>query len=127
METTEAETIKGISDQLKSLFSSSEQAIYIYLDDVHKVCNTRFSSMLGYRSPEEWAAVKISFPEAFVDEGSQDILVSHYQKGIQKLVASHFPVVWKKKPGGSVKTEVILVPILYNGHRLALHYVSEVK
>ena len=33
------ELIAGISKQMRSILDSSEQAIYIYLDDIHKVCN----------------------------------------------------------------------------------------
>ena len=51
------ELIKGISNQMGTILSSSEQAIYIYLDDIHKVCNKKFASLLGYSSPEEWAKV----------------------------------------------------------------------
>jgi phenylpyruvate tautomerase PptA (4-oxalocrotonate tautomerase family) len=29
------ELIKGISEQMKSILDSSQQAVYIYLDDIH--------------------------------------------------------------------------------------------
>ena len=35
------ELIAGISKQMKSILDSSQQAIYIYLDDIHKVCNEK--------------------------------------------------------------------------------------
>lgn len=50
------ELANGFYNQLKQIFDSSEQAIYLYLDDNHKVCNKKFASLLGYNSPEELRA-----------------------------------------------------------------------
>ena len=83
--------------------------------------------MLGYGSPEEWARVANNFPEAFVEPESQEALVVHYQKAMDKLIGAEFPVTWKKKPGGKVKTSVILVPIIYSGKKVALHFITELK
>ncbi len=127
METKESEIIRGVADQFRQILSSSEQSVYIYLDDLHKVCNSRFASLLGYSSPEEWARVGGNFPEVFVEPESRETLVAHYQKAMDKLVGSEFPVTWKKKPGGKIKTSVILVPIVYTGKRLTLHYITELK
>ncbi len=118
------ELISGIAKQMKTILDSSQQAIYIYLDDIHKVCNGKFASLLGYRSPEEWADVTTSFPEAFVDPSSQEMLVSAYQQAMDKLIPANIKVTWKKKSGGSVATSVILVPIAYEGHVFALHFIS---
>ena len=117
------ELIKGISNQMSTILSSSEQAIYIYLDDIHKVCNKKFASLLGYSSPEEWAKVEDSFP-AFVEKNSQDTLVKAYQQAMEKMVPANIKVIWKKKSGGSVATSVIMVPIEFDGHIFALHYIS---
>jgi len=70
------ERVKGLYNQLKQVFDSSEQSIYLHLDDVHKVCNDRFASLLGYGSPTEWSKVEKSFPDTFVDRKSQQNLVS---------------------------------------------------
>jgi hypothetical protein len=39
------ELVTGFYNQLKEIFDSSEQAIYLYLDDTHKVCNKKFAQM----------------------------------------------------------------------------------
>jgi len=127
MEKNDSEIIAGISEQLNKILTSSEQGIYIYLDDVHKVCNSRFASLLGYNSPDEWAKVTNNPVEVFVEPESQEVLISHYQRALDKLVGSEFPITWKKKTGGKVKTSVILVPIIYSGVELALHYITELK
>ena len=108
---------------MKSILDTSQQAVYIYLDDIHKVCNGKFASLLGYHSPEEWAKVEDSF-EVFVDRGSQETLASAYHQAMEKLIPANVKVTWKKKSGGTVTTSVVLVPIAFDDHLFALHYIS---
>ncbi len=117
------ELIAGISKQMKSILDSSHQAVYIYLDDIHKVCNGKFASLLGYRSPEEWAKDE-NLLEATVERTSQETLVNAYNQAMEKFIASNIKVTWKKKSGGTVVTSVVLVPIAYDDHIFALHFVS---
>ena len=119
------ELIQGLYKQLKPILDSSDQAIYIYLDDIHKICNKKFSSLLGYASTKDWAKVTESFPDAFVDEKSQKTLVTTYQKAMEKMVASVVNITWKTKDGRRVTTNVILTPISYNGHLFAVHFISK--
>jgi hypothetical protein len=115
--------INGISKQFETILASSEQAIYIYLDNIHKICNEKFSTLMGYRSPEEWAKVNDAF-EVFVDRSSQETLVKAYNIAMEKFIPSTIKVNWKKKSGGTVATTVVLVPIEYDGHIFALHFIS---
>ncbi len=117
------ELIAGISKQMKSILDSSQQAVYIYLDDIHKVCNGKYASLLGYRSPEEWAKVEDPLDET-VERSSQEALVNAFNQAMEKLIPSNIKVTWKKKAGGTVATSVILVPIAYDDHLFALHFVS---
>jgi antirestriction protein len=123
--TEHVNVLSGIFSQLKEIFNSSEQAMYLYLDDDHKLCNEKFAFMLNYESAEEWAAVKASFPDAFVAEKSRATLISTYQNAMEKGIGASIEVEWKKKSGETVKTNVILVPLAYEGHRMALHFISE--
>jgi hypothetical protein len=116
--------IKRVREQFSDIFDESEQSIYIYLDDINKVCNKRFASLLGYASPKEWAAVKENFPEAFVSPKDRQTLISAYQKAVSGLVGSTVSVRWKKKGGGEAATTTILVPIVLEGHRMALHFIT---
>ena len=118
------ELIEGISKQMKGILDSSEQAIYIYLDDIHKVCNGKFASLLGYPSPEEWAKVVGSFPELFVERSSQETLVTAYQQAMERMIPANIKVTWKKKSGGNISTSVVMVPITYDNHHFALHFIS---
>lgn len=117
------ELIAGISKQMKSILDSSEQAVYIYLDDIHKVCNGKYASLLGYRSPEEWAKVEDPL-EATVERSSQETLVNAYNQAMKKFIPSNIKITWKKKSGSTVVTSVVLAPIAYDDHIFALHFVS---
>lgn len=120
------ELVKGFYNQLKEIFDSSKQAIYLYLDDNHKICNKKFAEMQGFSSPEEWS--KIENPlETGVDKMSQDTVVSAYQDAMERLVASKVDVKLKKKAGGTFNASIIMVPVAYQGHMFALHFISETK
>jgi len=120
-----AELVNGFFNQQKEIFDSSNQAMYAYLDDDCRVCNDKFAKLLGYASPDEWFKVDVkgAFPSVFVADKSQRALVDAYQKAMQNGVASKVKVTWKKKSGGTVDTEVMLVPIAYQDHVFALHFV----
>lgn len=118
--------IRGIYEQLKEIFEESKQAIYVYLDDTHKIYNQKFASLLGYKSVEELSAVSEPFIEAFVMEKSQEILISAYRNAMEDKIGSDIEVSWKKKTGESVKTKVIIVPISYMGELFALHFISKI-
>ncbi len=118
------ELIDGVSHQFSEIFENSEHGMYIYLDDTHKVCNKKFSDMLGYESPYEWAENEESFTHLFIDDDSAERLVMTYSKAMQKMAGSQIEVTWKKKTGEKVMTNVILVPIAFEGHTFALHFIS---
>lgn len=72
-----AEVVKGLYDQLKPVLDTSEQPIYIYLDDNHKACNSRFTSLLGYKSPQMWTEIP-GFLEVYVAEKSRETAMTAY-------------------------------------------------
>ena len=118
------ELISGFVKQNMEIFDNSEQAVYVYLDDINKACNRKFAIMLGYKSPEEWAKVEEPFPQVFVGEDSRHALVNAYQMAMENKAGSSFDVTWKTKSGRSLDTNMILVPICFNGHIFALHFIS---
>src|SRR5574340_1798934 len=112
-----AEIIEEVSDQLRPILDESEQAVYVYLDDDHKICNEKFASLLGYGSAKEWSEIQEPLLDICVeDDGSSEILVSAYQDATERYTGSYINVTWKKKNGNNVKTKLILVPYLYNNH-----------
>ena len=122
------ELVKGLSEQLKPILDSSEQAVMIYLDDRHKACNKRFAALFGYSTPRAWSDTDVNFVEAFIDDDSRDLVVSTYHDvTIGKLSASVLPITIKKKSGGTAKVTMIHVPVTYNGHLFAVGFISEVE
>lgn len=117
------ELVKGLYDQMKTILESSEQPIYLYLDDNHKTCNNRLASLLGYNSPKEWADVK-GFLDPYVAEKSQSTVSSAYWDAMKKMIASTIQVTFRKKSGGTVDATVIMVPMALQGHLFALHFVT---
>lgn len=125
LNTPSSNVLAAASRQFARLYSESGQAMYIYLDDHTKSCNPRFAKLLGYNSPEEWAAVHTSFPQAFVAPESQEVLVDTYQNALNEGVANTVPVTWRCKDGSTVDTDVMLVPIDVEGRRVAVHFIEE--
>lgn len=116
--------MRDVARELEEILEESEQGVYVYLDDVHKLCNARFATLLGYPSPEAWAAVHEPFPMVFVAPESRDRLISAYQDAMERLVGSSSRVTWRTQAGGTVDTDVILVPLSLGGHLAALHFVE---
>ena len=119
------ELVRGLYDQMKVILDSSEQPIFLYLDDNHKACNRRFAALLGYKSPQEWAEIPGSL-EVFVAEKSRETLSSAYWDAMRKMVASTSELTLMKKGGETVDTTVILVPMSYAGHLFSVHFVTDV-
>jgi PAS domain-containing protein len=117
--------VEALAKEYSEILDNSDQGVYIYLDDTNKVCNENFASLLGYSSPDEWARIETNFPEAFVADESQEALVTAYQAAMEQCIGSTEPIVWKKKDGTTVKSTVILVPIVYEDHLFALHFVAK--
>jgi len=116
------ELVRGLYNQMKPVFDSSEQPMYLYLDDTHKICNQKLASLLGYRGPDEWTSVE-EFSDMVEDE-SMKSLATAYQYAMTRMVGSTINVTWRKKSGGKVDSSVILVPVAYNEHLFALHFIS---
>lgn len=120
-----SDLIEAVEKQFAIVLEDSKQGVYIYFDDDHKVCNEKFAKMLGYDSIDEWQKIVDPFPEVFVAEESQDTLVTAYQNAMEHCVASENKISWKKKDGSTIGTKVILAPIAFEDHLLAIHFVSE--
>jgi len=118
------ELVIGFHSQLKQIFDSSEQAIYLYLDDNHKVCNNKFAFLLGYASPEDWAKIKNPLDEN-VDKKSQDEVVSAYFNATDKMIGSSMDVKLKTTSGRVFDANVIVVPVAYQNHMFALYFISK--
>jgi PAS domain-containing protein len=119
------ELVKGIAEQMKTVLKKSEQAIYIYLDDNHKVCNKRFADLLGYKSPKEWA--NTDAPLADVVEKDQQSVIDAYMNASEKMVASTIELRMKNvKTGKILKTRMTIAPVGHAGHVFTAHFFDKV-
>jgi len=70
-------------EQFQPVFDKSPFGVYLYLDDVHKVCNDKMARMFGLK-PQEWAATE-TFLEDFVAEEDQEAFARNYSIKSQTL------------------------------------------
>jgi hypothetical protein len=119
------ELVSGIAEQLELILKKSKQAIYIYLDDAHKVCNENFANLLGYKSAKEWADTEA--PLADVVEEDQKAVISAYQKAVEKFMADSLDVAMRNvKNNKLVKTRMIVAPVAYQGHIFTIHFLNQI-
>jgi len=119
------ELLKGITEQMKPVLEKSEQAIYIYLDDNHKVCNKKFADLLGYKSPKEWEDAEA--PLSDIVEEDQQSVINAYMNASEKMVASAIEVRAKNvETGKIVKARMIIAPVGHAGHVFTAHFLSKI-
>jgi hypothetical protein len=118
------ELISGISHEQQLILNKSPQAIYIYLDDAHKMCNKKFADLLGYKSPGDWA--KIDAPLADVLEKDQQKVIDAYTNASEKFIASKIEIRFNNvKTREIVKVSVTMVPISFSGHIFVMHFLEK--
>ena len=119
------ELVEGVSKQLKPILDKSTQAVYVYLDDTHKMCNQKMAELVGMSSIKEW--VEAEAPLADVVEEDQPAVIQAYENASEKMTAGHMPVrVKNARTGKVVKTDMVIVPLAYEGHIFTLHFLSRV-
>ncbi len=120
-----AELIKGITEQMKILLKESEQAIYIYFDDAHKVCNKKLADLLGYKSPKAWADAEA--PLSDVLEEDQQKVIDAYMNASGKGIAGSIDVKMQNiKTEEILKINMIIAPTIYEGHIFTVHFLSKI-
>jgi hypothetical protein len=119
------ELIKGISERMEILLKESERAIYIYLDDSHKVCNKKFANLLGYKSPKAWADTEA--PLSDVLEQDQQKVIDAYMNASEKGIAGSIDVKMKNvKTEEILKINMIIAPTIFEGHIFTVHFVTKI-
>ena len=117
------ELIKGVSKEQKLILDKSPQAIYLYLDDNHKICNKNFADLLGYKSPNEWA--KVDAPLADVVEKDQQSVIVAYTRASEELKASKLEIRLKNvKTCKIIKSSMVMVPLMFSGHVFVMHFLD---
>ena len=120
-----AELINGIAERMNILLKESKRAIYIYLDDSHKVCNKKFADLLGYKSQRVWADAEAPFSDVL--EKDQKKVIDAYMNASEKGIASSIDVKMKNiKTEGILKINMIIAPTIYQGHIFTVHFLSKI-
>ena len=99
---------------MKILLKESEQAIYVYFDDAHKVCNKKFVDLLGYKSPKAWADTEA--PLSDIVEDDQQKVIDAYMNASEKGIAGYVDVKMQNiKTEEILKVNMIIAPTIYKG------------
>lgn len=118
--------LKEMLEQFQPVFDQSPFGVYLYLDDVHKVCNGNMAKMFGLTT-KEWAATE-TFLADFVADEDQQTFARNYQHHISELA---HPITFrfhgKRKDGSVFQAETDMIPISWRGNPIAYHFVHEVK
>ncbi len=116
--------VAGLAAQLKMVLDKSPQAVYIYMDDEHKACNKKMAELVGMASAKEW--MEAEAPLADVVEADQPAVVEAYVNASEKMMAGHVAVrVKNARTGKTVKTDMVVVPLVFDGHVMTVHFLSK--
>ena len=114
--------IKELAELLEPVLSNSPQAVYLYLDDAHKICNQKFTDLLGYKSIDEW--VHVESPVDDIVEEDRDRVIQAYVDASEDFKASAIKAKIIKQDGDVLDADIIMVPITYKEEVFVLHFVS---
>lgn len=117
--------IRELTAQLQPIFKKSPQAIYLYLDDIHKSCNKKFSGLLGYKTPAEW--VKNEYPLDDIAEKDQKKAVKAYMAASRKFEASSLSVTLVTQAKKKILVTIVMTPVTYKDEVFVLHFISKKK
>ncbi len=118
--------LKELNEQFQPLFQNSGDGIYLYIDEVHKICNERFAKMFGL-TVKEWQAME-GFVNKHAVEEDQELIINNYHQHIhQSLTPVRFRFRAIRKDGSKFEAETDMIPFPWRGEMLALHFFREVK
>lgn len=125
MESERAQAMRELAEQFRSVFESSPDGVYLWLDEDHKVCNERLADLYGF-TVEEWGAAR-PFLDCFVAEEDRSLYSWNYHNRVARLA---FPVTFRfrasRKDGTTFAAETDMIPLSYRGYAVAYHFVRRV-
>jgi len=118
--------LKELGEQFRPMFEKSPEGIYLYIDEVHKICSERFAKMFGL-TVTEWEEME-GFVNKHVAEEDVEMVVQTYHEHIhQSLTPARFRGDCIRKNGSRFKVEVDMIPFPWRGEMVALHFFREVE
>jgi PAS domain S-box-containing protein len=120
------QVLREMAEQFGPLFERSPVGVYLYVDDHHKICNERMARMHGM-TIEEWQNTPTFLNDFIVPEDRQ-MYASNYREHVAAL---KYPVTFRfrglRKDGSAFAAETDMIPLYWNGHPVAYHFVREVS
>ena len=118
--------LRELSEQFQPLFQRCPEGVYLYIDEVHKICNERLAKMFGL-TVAEWEGME-GFVNKHAAEGDVEKFVTNYHEHIhQKLTPTRFRFKGVRKDGSTFNGETDMIPFPWRGEMLAFQFVREVK
>ena len=118
--------LREMEEQFGPLFESSPVGVYLYVNDVHKICNERMAQMHGM-TVEEWRN-RPTFLNDFIAEEDRQMYARNYQQHVAGL---RHPVTFRfrglRKDGSIFAAETDMIPLCWHGHAVAYHFVREIS
>lgn len=117
--------LKTLMEQFQTLFDKSPDGIYLYIDEVHKICNERFAKMYGL-TVKEWVAMEGFVNKHTAPEDVERYIRNYHEHIHQELTPLKFQFTAVRKDGTSFPAETYMVPFPAGGEMLALHFTRAV-
>lgn len=118
------QVLREVAEQFGPLFQHSPVGVYLYVDDHHKICNERMAGMHGM-TVEEWQNTPTFLNDFIVPEDRQ-MYASNYREYVAAL---KHPITFRfrglRKDGSTFVAETDMIPLCWNGHPVAYHFVRE--
>lgn len=117
--------IEELYEQYQPLMELSSDPMYLYLDDVHKVCNEKLASMWGF-TQDQWNRTS-PFLDNLVAEESRFKMSSNYRDARTDFKPATFGFTGRRKDGSTFDAEAAMAPISYKNEFFTLNLIRELK
>ena len=118
--------LRELEEQFGPLFEQSPVGVYLYVTDVYKICNERMAQMHGM-TVEEWRNAP-TFLNDFIAEEDRQMYARNYRHHVAGL---RHPITFRfhglRKDGSTFAAETDMIPLCWNGHAVAYHFVREIS
>jgi PAS domain S-box-containing protein len=120
------QALREMAEQFGPLFERSPVGVYLYVDDHHKICNEKMARIHGM-TVEEWQNTPTFLNDFIVPEDRQ-IYAGNYREHVAAL---KHPVTFRfhglRKDGSTFAAETDMIPLCWNGHPVAYHFVRGIS
>lgn len=114
-------------EHLQPVFDNAADGVYLFLDDATSACNPKCAKLWGYASPQEWAEAS-PFLDNLVADSDQETVSRQYHSHIANLSGPvRFKFKARRKDGSTFNCETDMIPLSFEGHAVAYHFVRAAK